>query len=290
MRKSKIKHLYRRKKNNKRERTLIVLIVLFFVISITLIFVIHLKPAKLPLIQTKPLRFFHINNSVYLYLNILNLNKYPAICNASIEIVQLNNTSNLPLGFLNGNSTTSFLLKQDLPYGELTVRVKPECTFINSSFLDDFINEVINKTHFRSCYDAKDSSQTLFCLAFLSHNLSLCNFIPSDEKRKLCYAYLTSSSYFCGLTRNKLSSDMCFEDLAVNWKNETICDKINSDSFKASCESVLSNNLSECLSVKLISQRDNCVTFIAIEQQNLSVCKYSSNETECEHDAKASFE
>ncbi len=266
---------------------------IFLFLSLVLLFLIVLLSCsnrhkqEQPFV-TSPLKFIHINNSVYLLFNVSNSENLPAVCNVSLYVENYK-SYNVRLGYLNPLDTNSFLVQLHIPNGKYEVKVTPKCTFVNRSWIVESANTFVNKTGFSSCL-SNDAGQSFFCLAFLERNLSLCNFIPSNYKRVLCYAYATHDSNFCGDLLNSSDADLCFEDLAVNWKDLNLCGKISNLSIANSCSAIVKNNLSQCLSVHSAKQKDYCVIMLSIKNRNLSICRYSYNVSSCEIQAKNSFE
>ncbi len=288
----------------KRQRVYNLLNLISLLLIITLIFFVrscknNTSNSILPprVIQAMNLRFEHYKNLVLIIFDLKNSKDKNLICNASFFVY--NNTEellrfNTTLGILPSNSTTLFVVPKELPTGETRVIIKPRCELLNES-IDEMITEWITKTGLKQCNyknKVRDIDQKTFCIAFLKKDITYCNYILNDYRRKHCFAIITKKPSFCGEIQTITGRDWCFKDLAVNFGEINICKNITNDLTRKSCYGILNNNVSQCLGINNTNEKYYCITMLAIKQKNINLCDKLQDlnlTNECKKEAKFSF-
>lgn len=135
----------------------------------------------------------------------------------------------------------------------------------------------LNKPNLQQCLTGNIMYYKFFCIALISKDAKICDYIDIEPKKNWCKAYVTRDINFCNNILDEKEKDWCYADLGMNFKDLTICDKIYDKKLKTSCTAAATNNPDLCLDGAEES-KITCVISIIMSTGNKELCNLLSNE------------
>ena len=220
------------------------------------------------------------SNNMSISFNIKNLNNSAADCYANISSSE--KEVHKDIGMIKARHKEKKQINLALKNVTVQIKIEPICKWVDDltfqkcntgNYIDRRICEfVLKKPELQQCLANDKTYYKLFCIALLTKNYKICNYINTNVEKNWCKAYVTKNVKFCNQIKNKKDKDWCYTDLGMNFKDSAICNKINDAKYKTSCTAAATQSPELCLGgakeFKL-----SCIVIIAESTGNKNICE-----------------
>lgn len=210
------------------------------------------------------------------------VNENNEIGNCMVRILMNDNlSSTYDVGLINPREKKFFETTVKLDNGETQVKVLPKCELVTEKEAIECNYKnwserklcmlTLDKPELKQCLKGDVLYYKFFCIALISKDPGICEYIRSSSKRNWCKAYVTGNPAICNNILEAKDREWCYSDLGINFKDESACSEIKDEKARVSCTAATAQNPDMCLQgteeLKLV-----CITNIAETTKNKDLC------------------